>query len=265
MVKGLIYSIKRYSIHDGPGIRQTIFFKGCPLDCWWCHNPESQDTKIEYSIKHLMLDGQSFDKTEIIGNYMSIDEVMSEIVKDSIFYDESGGGVTFSGGEPLMQHQFLAKILIECRKHGIHTTVDTSGYASIGIIEQIANLCDLILYDLKHIENDAHIKYTGVSNAPILNNLKWLDQNRKNVIIRFPVIPQVNDNSNNVDKLFDFLKQLRYIAKIALLPYHTIAAHKYQQLNKQNKMEGINALKAEDMHDIKLKLEDIGFEVSIGN
>jgi pyruvate formate lyase activating enzyme len=265
MVKGLVYSIKRYSIHDGPGIRQTIFLKGCPLNCWWCHNPESQDTTITNSIRKLLLDGQSFDQIEPIGKLMHVEEVMHEIIKDRIFYDESFGGVTFSGGEPLMQFQFLLELLTECKKQGIHTTVDTSGYADIEVVKKIANLSDLILYDLKHFNDELHIKYTRVSNAIILSNLKWLDQNKKNVVIRFPAVPQINDNEENINKMLDFLKHLKYIRKIALLPFHTIASHKYQQLNMVNKMEGIKALKPEDLIDLKLKFESIGFEVSIGN
>ncbi len=265
MPKGMVYSIKRYSLHDGPGIRQTVFFKGCPLACWWCHNPESQNINHEQSHRNYMLDGSSYCQPETIGKLMDVEEVMSEIEKDRIFYDESGGGVTFSGGEPLLQYKFLLALLKRCKKQGIHTTVDTSGYTNIGILENVSDLADLILYDLKHMDAEKHKEYTGISNTRIINNLIWLDATKKNVIIRFPVIPQVNDKEENINKMLDFLKKLKHIRKITLLPYHTIAKHKYQQLKKTNRMEGVKALQNEELSHLKLKFESIGFDVKIGN
>ena len=263
--KGMVFSIKRYSIHDGPGIRQTVFFKGCRLNCLWCHNPESQDINSVESMRKFSLDGQTFEKCETVGTLMTVEEIIREIIKDRVFYDESGGGVTFSGGEPLLQHEFLGELLVECRNRGIHTAVDTSGYANQTIIQNIANLSDLILYDLKHMNAALHLKYTLVSNELILSNLLWLDQNKKNVVIRFPVIPQINDYKENIDEMLDFLSCLKYIRKITLLPYHTIAAYKYQQFNISNKMEGIKAPGTNDIVVLKSEFESIGFDVSIGN
>jgi len=148
---------------------------------------------------------------------------------------------------------------------GIHTTVDTSGYADIQIIKNVADYSDLFLFDLKQLNDELHFKYAGVSNALIINNLKWLDRNKKNVIIRFPVIPQINDNEENINKMIEYLKHLKYIRKLALLPFHTIASHKYSQLNKVNKMDGTLAVKPEYLLVLKLKFESVGFEVSIGN
>ena len=264
-LKGMVYSIKRYAVHDGPGIRQTVFFKGCPLNCWWCHNPESQSITSENTFRKLMLDGVAYNQPETIGKMMSVDEVMHEIMKDSVFYDESNGGVTFSGGEPLFQHRFLTEMIDQCRKQNIHTTVDTCGYANIEVLEKIADQTDLILYDLKHMNNAAHLEYTGVSNARIINNLIWLDANKKNVIIRYPVIPQINDSEENINEMLDFLKKLKYIKRLTLLPYHAIAGHKYDQLKIENKMNGAKSLSNSDLEYLKTKIESIGFEVKIGN
>lgn len=263
-LKGIVYNFKRYAVNDGPGIRQTVFFKGCPLSCWWCHNPESQDIKSESSIRKCILDGISFDQTDTIGKLMSVNEVMDEIKKDHIFYDESGGGVTFSGGEPLMQHQFLNTLLMACKESGIHTAVDTTGFANAAIFESIAAKTDLFLYDLKHLDNNSHIKYTGVPNIQILKNLIKLDELNKEVVIRFPVIPKVNNDENNIAEMLIFLKKLKNIRKLTLLPYHTIANHKYSKMNKTNKMEGQKSLHKKDMRALKSKFESIGFQVKIG-
>jgi pyruvate formate lyase activating enzyme len=219
----------------------------------------------ENSERKYTLDGETFSQPETIGKLMSVDEVMMEISKDCIFYDESEGGVTFSGGEPLMQHRFLTEVIDQCRKQNIHTTVDTCGYASIEVMEKIADHSDLLLYDLKHMNNAAHLEYTGVSNAKIINNLIWLDANKKNVIIRYPVIPQINDNKENIDEMLDFLKKLKHIKRLTLLPYHTIAGHKYVQLKKENKMNETKSLSNSDLEYLKIKIESIGFDVKIGN
>ncbi len=263
-MKGIIFSFKRFSVHDGPGIRQTVFFKGCPLTCWWCHNPESQDIKSEKAVRKNILDGIAYKQEESIGKLMSVPEVMQEISKDQIFYDESGGGVTFSGGEPLMQHQFLDELLTACQKAGIHTAVDTTGYASKKVFQKIAEKTNLFLYDLKHLDDKAHKKYTGVSNKPILENLKFLNDAGKNVIIRFPVIPGINDTENNIATTKDFLRPLKNLREIALLPYHNIANHKYDKIKMDNKMEGVKPLQKSDVYGLKREFENEGFKVTIG-
>ncbi|RLD65590.1 MAG: glycyl-radical enzyme activating protein [Bacteroidetes bacterium] len=262
--KGIIFSFKRYSVHDGSGIRQTIFFKGCPLSCWWCHNPESQDIKSERAIRKNILDGITFEQQETIGKVMTVDEVMLEIEKDSIFYDESGGGVTFSGGEPLMQYKFLLDLLRACKNAGIHTAVDTTGFANPKVFQQVANETDLFLYDLKLLDDKEHEKYTGISNKVILENLKYLNQIRKKVIIRFPVIPGINDTEENICETIKFLLPLKNIRKLSLLPYHSIANHKYDKIKMDNKMNGVKALSKKDMEGVKKRFEDIGFKVNIG-
>ena len=207
MKKAIIFDIRRFCVHDGQGIRTTVFFKGCPLSCWWCHNPESRDLHAEKSVKHLALDGQSFEREETTGKWMTVAEVMAEVLQDRIFYDESGGGVTFSGGEPMLQEAFLADTLKECRKQGIHTTLDTSGYASQDAMAEIAGLVDLFLYDVKIINEDLHIKYTGVSNKQILENLKFLYTSGNNVILRFPVIPGITDTNENIRDMKEFINK----------------------------------------------------------
>jgi len=265
ILKAMIFSFKRYTVHDGPGIRQTVFFKGCPLSCWWCHNPESQDVKTEAAIRENVLDGLSFRQEETIGKVMSVQQVMHEIEKDSIFYDESGGGVTFSGGEPLMQHKFLIELLGGCKDSGIHSAVDTSGFANTTIFKQVAEKTDLFLYDLKLIDGTEHKKYTGVPNKLILQNLKYLNQAQKNVIIRFPVIPHITDTAENIILIKGFLLSLENIRKISLLPYHNIANYKYEKIKMSNKMKAVKAIPKQDLTALKKEFEDIGFKVSIGN
>jgi pyruvate formate lyase activating enzyme len=263
-MKGIIFSFKRFSVHDGPGIRQTVFFKGCPLTCRWCHNPESQDIKSEKALRKNILDGIAYEQEETIGKLMTVPEIMDEIAKDSIFYDESGGGVTFSGGEPLMQHHFLDELLTACKSAGIHTAVDTTGYASKKVFQKIADKANMFLYDLKHLDDEAHKKYTGVSNKPILENLKYLNDIKKKVIVRFPVIPGINDTEENISAMKEFLGPLKNIREISLLPYHNIANHKYEKIKMDNKMNGIKPLQKHDVYWLKHEFEEEGFKVTIG-
>jgi pyruvate formate lyase activating enzyme len=265
MQKGIIYSFKRYSVNDGPGIRQTVFFKGCPLSCWWCHNPESQHLRSENSIRKCVLDGVSYEQNETIGKVMTTSEVMKEIEKDRIFYEESGGGVTFSGGEPLLQHKFLIELLEKCLEEDIHTTVDTTGFANGKVFSEVAEKTRLFLFDLKHMNNNKHIKYTSVPNEKILQNLVNLDKNNKKVIIRFPVIPGVNNDENNIAEMLLFLRKLKNINQMTLLPYHSMHSHKYDKMKMENKMGAIKSLQKKDLLDLKASFETIGFDVKIGN
>ena len=263
-MKAIIFDFKRFSIHDGPGIRQTVFFKGCPLSCWWCHNPESQDIKSVQSARKYILEDKKYETIEQLGKIMSLDEVMNSIIKDEIYYDESGGGVTFSGGEPLMQHEFLLKLTEKCNEQKIHTALDTTGFANEKIFKRFFNKIDLFLFDLKHMNSDEHKKYTGVPNETILNNLKLLNKNKQKTIIRFPVIPSINDSQKNIDETKSFLNTLENIREIALLPYHVIANHKYDKFSMRNKMEQIKAIETKDVLYLKKEFEEIGFKVTIG-
>jgi pyruvate formate lyase activating enzyme len=263
-MEGTIFDIKHFAVHDGPGIRQTIFFKGCPLSCWWCHNPESQNINIESYIKVNKLDGKEFKKEVAIGYKITANELFKTIQGDKVFFEESDGGVTFSGGEPLMQARFLQEILTLCKQNGIHSCIDTTGFASITTIEKIADLVDCFLFDIKLIDKELHQKYTGIPVAGILENLKWLDQNNKNVILRFPVIPGITNTSKNISEVKSLLKSLKNIRQIDLLPYHNISNGKYARFKKENKMKDTVPLSDEDMLQLKSEFESIGFKVGIG-
>jgi len=260
---GLIFDIKHYAVHDGPGIRQTVFFKGCPLSCWWCHNPESQSHSTETYTKKKRLDGRLFERKEQIGYYIEADELFRIIESDTIFYDESAGGITFSGGEPLMQPQFLMEIAQKCHQAKIHTALDTSGYASQQTLLKVLPYFDLVLYDLKIIDDGLHRKYTGVSNKIILENLEVLNQSGKDIRLRFPVIPGVTDSSTNLRQVQSYLSHLHQIKNIDILDYHDISRGKYERFGKENKM-GDQKLNPGVTTEIKQQFEDLGYQVSIG-
>lgn len=247
-MKATIFDIQRNSYVDGPGIRTTVFFKGCNLRCKWCHNPESQHFEKEilfYENKctkcgrceNLSVDNESFfcfnDAKEICGKEYTVDEVFNEFIKDKSFYETSGGGVTFSGGECMLQMDFLLEILKMCKENGIHTAVDTAGNVQWDRFEKILPYTDLFLYDIKCFSEKLHIKGTGVSNKLIIKNLKKLSEKFKgDIIIRIPVIPGFNDDSAEMKKIADFLLGLR-IKDVELLPYHEMGEHKYTALNRE--------------------------------
>lgn len=268
MTEGLIFDIRRFGVHDGPGIRTTVFFKGCPMHCWWCHNPESQDFRCEESVRNLVLSGGRFKRSEITGKFMTADEVLREVERDRIFYDESGGGVTFSGGEPLMQETFLLELIMECRKKGIHTAIDTAGYSTIQTMQRIADHTDLFLYDLKLMDDSLHYHYTGVSNKPVLENLIYLSETGRKVILRFPVIPGITDLPENILAIKEFLLTVRngieIFAGIDLLPYHSIAREKYRRFGKSNKLDGLPNPTQNDLLGLKKEFEALGLKVKIG-
>ncbi len=266
---GRILDIKCYAIHDGPGIRTTVFLKGCPLSCEWCHNPESQRERSEIlyyedrctlcgacisACKHgaISPDGERLvlDQSlcigcgdcvnvcpngarELAGREMSVEQVVKEVVKDTLFYEESGGGVTFSGGEPLMQAEFVRAVAARCHELDIHTALDTSGYASESELMKAAKVIDLFLYDIKVVDDAVHLAHTGVSNRSILHNLRVLNEMRKRIWIRFPLLPGVNDDERSLSDLVDLLAPLRAVEAIQVLPYHRAGAGKYRRLGRE--------------------------------
>ncbi len=268
MNSGIIFDIKRFAIHDGPGVRTTVFFKGCPLSCWACHNPEGQSSGIELFVRTdrcnlcgdcvavcrsgaISLDDNALEANreicelsgsctdaclagalELVGREVSVAQVIEEIQRDTVFYDESGGGVTFSGGEPLYQPAFLLDLLRECARHDIPTTVDTSGYAPRQLVRAIDPLVDLFLYDLKLIDEARHITFTGVSNGAILGNLRWLSERRTSVIVRMPLLTGINDDQPNVSALAEFVGSLAQPYPVDILPYHRIGLDKYSRLGR---------------------------------
>lgn len=263
-MKGLIFDIKRFAIHDGPGIRTTIFLKGCPLRCWWCHNPESWSMKAEPDQKQIKLDGFKFEQNSTIGKQKSVKEVMEVIDKEAVFYDESNGGVTLSGGEPLVQNGFSLALLKACKQNSYHTTVDTCGHVKTETIAEVMKVSDLFLFDIKHMNSEEHQKYTGVGNELILKNLRFLIKAGKHVIIRIPVIPGINDSDSHFAKINDFLLETGGINEIHFLPYHSIAAGKYNRLGKPNALAHLKDMKKESLLPIKQKFEQNGFKVKIG-
>jgi pyruvate formate lyase activating enzyme len=264
---GIIFNIQRFAIHDGPGIRTTVFFKGCPLRCWWCHNPESHKILPEKfdgcNLRRGFDQSFSMDKDKV-GMEISVDELMKEIIKDRIFYEESNGGVTFSGGEPLMQPRFLAELLKECRANGVHTSVDTSGYASTDILNKIADNTDLFLYDLKLMSDDDHQNFTGVSNQVILKNLNELNQLGKKIIIRIPIVPELTDTNENLMAIRGFVSYLNNVIEVNLLPYHRAGEGKYTKYGKENKMIETESPTSKSMENIQQIFNDLKCKVKIG-
>ena len=268
MNKAIISDIKRFAVHDGDGIRTTVFFKGCPLKCVWCHNPEgiSFERQLGYyrnkcincgecvsacpNNAHKMVDNKHFFERNLCigcgkcvdkclgsamvlyGKEITVNELLPMLLEDRDFYETSGGGVTLSGGECLRQSEFCAELLKRLKENGINTAVDTCGYVSKEIIDKIIPFIDTFLYDVKAIDVDVHIKCTGKSNNRILENLKYIVSLDKAVEIRIPYVPEYNDNQ--IEKIARFLKELGDIKKIKLLPYHNYAGSKYEALGMDN-------------------------------
>jgi len=299
--KGVIFNIKKYSLHDGPGIRTTVFFKGCPLSCWWCHNPEGIKPEPELVYRRsrciecgtcisvcpesaifmaaeggIRIDSESCTSCgtcaqscptralEMMGRSISVKELMKEIRKDIPFFDDSGGGVTFSGGEPLAQHEFLRDMLIACGNEGIHRAVDTTGFAPLKVIREIEPLTDLFLYDLKVMDPEKHLRYTGVDNHLILSNLRFLSGTGAKIAIRIPVIPEVNDDLENMAATADLLRTLEGSFEVNLLPYHDFGKSKYTNLKSDYKLKETVPPGKEKMLEIQNVFCRHGLNVQIG-
>ena len=260
-----IFDIKRFAVHDGPGIRTTVFLKGCPLDCWWCHNPESRNPDPEEVTYERMLGDRPIASRKTYGTSMSASAIIKEILKDKLFYEESGGGVTFSGGEPMQQISVLTELLTECKRHGIHTTIDTCGYAPWSSFKKILSFTDLFLYDLKLMQPDRHKHFTGVGNVKIIKNLQRLIDENATINLRIPVVPGVNNSEEEVELLIEFLQQkLTRVPKIHLLPYHYIADNKYQKLKAINRMTDLEDHNGLSIKNVEQKLTTAGFLVETG-
>ena len=257
-MNGIIFDIQRSSYVDGPGVRTTVFFKGCNLKCDWCHNPESQNIKpqlLYYKNKCIDCGACNYicknknecilcgscalicpnDAKSICGRTYSVEEILKEIKKDKQYYISSNGGVTFSGGECMLQIDFLSELLRECKKEGIHTAVDTAGNVPFSYFERILPYTDIFLYDIKCIDPIKHKKYIGVDNKLILDNLKKLLKTDKKVIIRIPVVKDINDSYDEMCKIKEFLNTNGAIEKVELLPYHPMGEHKYSALKMEYK------------------------------
>ena len=265
MLKGIIFDIKRFAVHDGPGIRTTVFMKGCPLECAWCHNPESIDPQSCILERVSRIGELSFFDNEVVGQVKTVQEVMAVLEKERVFMDESGGGVTFSGGEPLLQHEFLLELLTACKSVGMHTAVDTCGFAAPSVLGKMVPMTDLFLYDLKMMDNEKHRFYTGVPNEVIFENLRELSSRNCNIRVRIPVIHEINDNQENTKETIGLLKNLvNPIEGIDLLPFHNTANGKYKRFEINYTMNENKKPDNSVMNRLKQQFEDAGFQVKIG-
>ena len=246
-MKAIISDIKRFAVHDGDGIRTTVFLKGCPLKCVWCHNPESISFKPQIAYYENKCIGCGECEKEgfttesclgeakiLYGKEMTVEELLPKLLEDKDFYETSGGGVTLSGGECLCQADFCAELLKKLKEQGINTAVDTCGFVSKEAIDKVLPYTDTFLYDIKAIDENVHIKCTGQSNNIILENLKYIDSCNKSIEIRIPFVPEYNDNQ--IEKIAVFLKPLKNITTVKLLAYHNYAGSKYTALGMKNNL-----------------------------
>ena len=275
MKNGTIFNIQKFSVNDGPGIRTTVFMKGCPLRCIWCHNPESNAIRQElfYDAKkcilcgkcaticpkgcHLFEDGKHiFDRTncilcgkcaencmpgalETVGYLQTVDEVLKEVMKDQIFYETSGGGMTLSGGEPMYQAEFTYELLKSAKEKGLHICMETCGYANEDNFRKIADLVDIFLYDYKETDPEKHLEYTGVTNELILKNLHMLDELGAKTILRCPIIPTLNDREDHFAGIARTANSLKNILEINVEPYHPLGSGKSSMLGKNYALENL--------------------------
>ena len=289
MTVATVFNIQRYSVHDGPGIRTTVFLKGCPLACLWCANPESTNPKPELAYRKNLCDGcgrcldscktsaltitenkldidrercnacgccvqTCFDGAlEVLGKELTLEEVLAEVMKDTGFYRNTGGGVTVSGGEPLQQIDFLVKFLEACKKEGLSTAVDTSGCVSDDVFKRILPYTDLLLFDIKHINDEEHIRLTGKSNVLVLANLKAAASQGVPVWIRMPIVPGLN--TGNLVDTQELLQGLPNVERLDLLPYHRLGVSKYEGLDRPYLIPEVRIPTDEEMNEYKLFFE----------
>jgi pyruvate formate lyase activating enzyme len=296
--KGLVFNIQKFSLHDGPGIRTTVFMKGCSLSCRWCSNPESMNRHQEIMIYDVRcigckkcveacpvgaivftergreIDWDTCDNClecarvcpskaiECVGDYMTVDEVVKKVEDDRIFYENSNGGMTVSGGEALVQSAFVREVLKKCREKGIHTALDTTGNAPWQDIESVLEYVDLVLQDIKHMDTEMHKKGTGVGNERILENARKIAQSVR-IWIRIPLIPDYNDSEENIRMVCEFASDIG-AEKISVLPYHDLGSSKYPKLGIVYPMEGTTPPTEEAVESVRKTIESLGLEVEVG-
>jgi pyruvate formate lyase activating enzyme len=300
---GLIWDIKKYAIHDGPGIRTTVFFKGCPLRCPWCCNPEAQGSEPEIihvkenciHCNHCLAVCPSWaisvDKKgtrrifrsrcntcgfcathcpnqamNIVGKRMTASEILRVVLRDAVFYERSGGGLTLSGGEPAAQPEFACQLLrqFKLEERGGHTAIETCGFVPWSNLQRILEHTDLVLYDIKHMDAQRHLRSTGVDNKLILQNAKLIPESGVRLVIRFPLIPGFNDSEENIRRTADFARQLPGVEELHILPYHRLGEPKYLRLGRKYKLSGVRPLERSRLAKIRTLLESYGLRVKIG-
>jgi pyruvate formate lyase activating enzyme len=298
--QGVVFDIMRFCVHDGPGIRTALFLKGCPLQCPWCHNPEGKSKAIEVSYRENLcvhcgdcgatcphgavrpeerspepdrsacqacgtcIDTCYAGARQLVGRDMTVGQVVGEILADRPFFDQSGGGVTFTGGEPTAQPDFLRSLLDAFGRENVHRAVETTGYCSLPVITQIADETDLFLYDLKMMDSGEHRRWTGVPNERILDNLVYLSGRESTVVVRVPLLPGINDHPSNFEAMRSFLLERTRFRDIHLLPFHRTGKDKALRIGKQMTMPDIPAPNADDMNSISALLREGGLRVTIG-
>jgi pyruvate formate lyase activating enzyme len=255
-VKGRIFDIQRYSIHDGPGIRTIVFLKGCSLRCQWCCNPESHS----FDIESMNVGG----KSKIIGRDVTVAEVMEEVMRDIHYYNRSKGGLTLSGGECLLQPEFAIALLKAAKDNGINTAIESTAIAKFEIIEEFLPYLDLFLMDIKHLDSKKHKEYTSQPNERILENAMKIAMKGQHLIIRVPVVPTFNDTANEIRAIAEYAKVLPGVEELHLLPYHRLGRDKYDGLNREYSLKEIEPLTNEQMQLLKEEALKSGLKVQIG-
>jgi pyruvate formate lyase activating enzyme len=290
---GRVFNVQRYSLHDGPGIRTTVFLKGCPARCLWCHNPESQAfgpevVRVESRCVECgtceavcphgapppgsgrctacgtCVEACPAGARELAGRETTVDEVMAEVLRDRIFYQDSGGGVTFSGGEPLAQIRFLRALLETARTHGLHTAVDTCGSGPREELLGLVPLVDLFLFDVKLVDDSRHLELTGLPTGPILENLRALTRVHRNVWIRVPIVPGHTDDEADVSAIARLVGELPGVERVSLLPFHRTGGAKARRLGRPFPLESLAPPSADRMEALAGLFRERGLDVSIG-
>lgn len=252
----MLSEIQRYSVHDGPGIRSLIFLMGCPLRCRWCCNPENISGRAEA----MTVKGEE----QIVGKEVAVSDIMDIVFKDRVYYRRSSGGITLSGGEALHQPEFARAILMACKENGIRTAIETSAYVEYGVIASVLPYLDYVMVDIKHVDPEKHLLFTGVENGLILDNAFRLGHDAKELVIRVPVIPTFNDTEEEIAQISRTAAKIPNVKKLHLLPYHRLGESKYAGLGWKYEMADVEPHKPEYMERLLAVAERSGLPCQIG-